>query len=213
MNEDGEPFAATQTTASDESEDVHLCAEDAAHLAPDSFLARSLGINLNYWLFPGLILHELSHYLACILAGVRVHEVKLWGPDGAHVVHDRPRTLTALLVSVAPAIVGGLVAFFFLHLADSLPLSPESIVYYWFGISAAFYAFPSAHDLRSSASALQRYAARPRKGIDAVLAGILYVPLWLAQLAFEIHYAVFGSGILQRVAYAAVLLYLAHSAL
>src|SRR3989338_6704459 len=44
----------------------------------ENYSLAKLGINLNYWLFTGLIMHEFAHYLGCILAGSRVHEVVWW---------------------------------------------------------------------------------------------------------------------------------------
>ncbi len=55
---------------------------------------------------PGTVVHELSHYLACLLTAVRVREVRLFSPqeNGAlgWVVHDATDPLRRNIIALAP---------------------------------------------------------------------------------------------------------------
>lgn len=59
-------------------------------------------------LFPGVIVHELSHALACLLTGTPIHELSFWDERGGHVIHDKPKLpfVTQPIISFAPFPVG-----------------------------------------------------------------------------------------------------------
>jgi len=88
--------------------------------------------------FPGTVIHELSHYLACLLTGVRVREVRLFSPqkDGSvgWVLSDPADPLRRTLIALAP-FVGGSIAIYLLvrfglpgsHL-DPLALAPQGLL-------------------------------------------------------------------------------------
>jgi hypothetical protein len=80
---------------------------------------RRLGKTLYLLLmWPGVVVHELSHLVGCILTGTKVREVKLFSPrdDGGgdlvlgYVGHDRPRDAFATLVVSAAPFFGGAAA-------------------------------------------------------------------------------------------------------
>jgi hypothetical protein len=82
--------------------------------------------------FPGTVVHELSHYLACLLTGVRVHEVKLFSPqqDGAigWVIHDRADPLRRSLIAIAPFIGGSVAIYVLMRVGLSTPLDPMALL-------------------------------------------------------------------------------------
>ncbi len=39
---------------------------------------------------PGIIVHEYSHALACLITGTKIHEIRLFKREGGHVKHDNP---------------------------------------------------------------------------------------------------------------------------
>ena len=102
--------------------------------------------------FPGMILHELSHYLACIFLNVRVHRVKLFDVQSAFVVHEKPNAWKAVLITLAPFFLNtflGLeifgIAFGFL---DSNFLF--SLFFLWLGVSLIYFSFPSLQDAKNA---------------------------------------------------------------
>lgn len=88
--------------------------------------------------FPGTVIHELSHYLACLVTGVRVREVRLFSPQksGAMgwVLSGPADPLRRTLIALAP-FAGGSVAIYLLvrfglpgsHL-DPLALAPHDLL-------------------------------------------------------------------------------------
>ena len=65
-------------------------------------------------LFPGIVLHELSHFFAAILTGTPVTEVNFFSSAGGHVIHQQPRipVLGQLVISFAPLAAGAGVIYF-----------------------------------------------------------------------------------------------------
>ncbi|MDD5039963.1 MAG: hypothetical protein PHY34_02325 [Patescibacteria group bacterium] len=56
--------------------------------------------------WPGVVLHELSHFIACLLTFTRVHRVQLFHPSGdtlGFVEHEQTRNpLKLIIISIAP---------------------------------------------------------------------------------------------------------------
>ncbi len=58
-------------------------------------------------LFPGVLVHEMSHLLACWVTNTHVVEVNFWSETGGHVVHHKPKLpLVQPFISFAPFFVG-----------------------------------------------------------------------------------------------------------
>ena len=117
-----------------------------------------------FWflLFPGVVVHELAHYIFCLVAGVRVYKVKLFSFNGpAYVIHDRPRTtLASVLISVAPFFVGAFLGVQFLLFAQAAQASAIKYLFWWLGFSALYYAFPSDQDAENAYNSLSRSFAK-----------------------------------------------------
>lgn len=117
-------------------------------------------ISWNIVFFPGTIFHELAHYLACVLVGVKVQDVKLFDVREAYVEHEISNPWQAIIISTAPFLVGNAVGFLLLQLAGDLFLAADflAIVFYWLAISLIFYSFPSKADaMNAFNSVLQFY--------------------------------------------------------
>ena len=76
-------------------------------------------------LFPGVVIHELSHGAFSILTGTPVHGIQLFSRTGGHVVHGQPRipVVGQLIISFAPLVVGLALAT---YLVGILPLETDS---------------------------------------------------------------------------------------
>lgn len=103
---------------------------------------------LHAFLFPGIVFHEFSHYLACLLFGVRVKRVQWFGLDEAFVVHEVPKPLPSIIITLAPFLLGNWLGFLLLETANSLLASfnPLLLLYYWFALALLYYSFPSDQD-------------------------------------------------------------------
>jgi hypothetical protein len=101
---------------------------------------------------PGMIVHEFSHVLGCLLTGVKIHSVKWVGADEAFVQHDKPRASAGLVISLAPFVVGNLLGFWLLQQSVSWLGSDVGIglLFLWFGVSIILLSFPSKQDAENT---------------------------------------------------------------
>lgn len=82
----------------------------------DFLLSRSfLGYGYRIFVAPGVILHELSHAIACLLTGTKIHSISLFDKDGGSVEHQKSKIpfFGQLLISLAPFLVGIVAIYFF----------------------------------------------------------------------------------------------------
>lgn len=98
-------------------------------------LARALPFNVRlFLLFPGVVIHELSHALVCFFSGTPVKEIKLFSAGGGYVAHEAPNSrITQFFISTAPLIFGILVIFFaFRMLEPAIQLTRIDLNPGWF---------------------------------------------------------------------------------
>ena len=67
-------------------------------------------------LAPGVIIHELSHAVGCLLVGAKIKEIKFFSPKGdtlGHVTHSKSKIpiIGQFVISIAPLIGCGLVLY------------------------------------------------------------------------------------------------------
>src|SRR3989338_2383115 len=100
-----------------------------------------------FWL-PGVIAHELAHYVACLLTGLVVSRVQLTGKD-PHVQHAAPADLRSLVVALFPLFFNAGLGFLFWSFAlDAWLLgSWFAFIWGWCSFAILFLAFPSKSDL------------------------------------------------------------------
>jgi hypothetical protein len=81
--------------------------------AANYWLARVFAGKLyRYLIAPGVVVHEYSHALACLLVGARIKEVRLFEASGGRVVHEEPKLPFGQgLISTAPVIGAAAVAY------------------------------------------------------------------------------------------------------
>lgn len=104
--------------------------------------------------FPGILFHEFSHFLACMVMGVKVGRVKF-----TSVSHQKTNPWKNFVIAFAPFVIGGVIGALLLwvgHEGYKNLLIPEQIeylqigVFYWLGISLLAFSFPSDTDARSA---------------------------------------------------------------
>jgi len=74
-----------------------------------------LGRAYQYFLLPGVVLHETAHLIFCILTGAKVVSVTFFDSEGGRVEHEKPKLpiIGQVLISTAP-LVFGIIAIFLL---------------------------------------------------------------------------------------------------
>lgn len=108
--------------------------------------------------FPGILFHEFSHFLSCILVGAKVTRVRF-----KSVTHKKTGPWRGFIISFAPFLVGSLTSvllFWVGHrgLKYFFALSQLGIfsigVFFWLGFSIATFCFPSETDARNAMNTL-----------------------------------------------------------
>ncbi|MFC1889763.1 M50 family metallopeptidase [Thermodesulfobacteriota bacterium] len=57
-------------------------------------------------LWPGVVIHEMSHAVACLITGAKIHEIKFFKAGGGYVIHEPSRipVLGRIAISLAPLV-------------------------------------------------------------------------------------------------------------
>ena len=121
-------------------------------------------LGLALLVMPGVVFHELGHFVFCKLVGARVHKVVFFqfGHPAGYVIHSAPtRFVEHLAIVVGPFVVNSAVAFVLFRASSSgwAYLSHDgsanagvlvaALLALWWGISISVQAFPSKGDARS----------------------------------------------------------------
>ncbi len=105
-----------------------------------------------FFLYPGVVIHELSHLLFCILLGVRVRRVKLFDSGSGFVEYscEKRNAIRDFLISIAPLLVGGTLLYLALKfLPTNYGYVVEALLLYvCFSIFLSM--FPSKKDLSNA---------------------------------------------------------------
>ncbi len=141
--------------------------------------------------FPGVLVHEAAHAIACFACGIKVHRISVHRSSGM-VVHDKTNARASLLIGIFPLLMGGAIAFILLHEAQRIGSAhfPWSIFLLWVGFSIAFHAIPSTQDIQNIVASTERRFGELWKGkrsfsvkITKTLAyGIAWIGSWILLL-------------------------------
>ncbi|MCD4656429.1 MAG: M50 family metallopeptidase [Planctomycetes bacterium] len=93
----------------------------------ENLWVRAIGFRaFRIFVAPGIIIHEYSHAIACILTRAKIREIKLFKRDGGHVAHEAPKWppkfkfLSNVFISFAPVIGCILVMWFMIFAFDKI---------------------------------------------------------------------------------------------
>ena len=159
-------------------------------------------------LFPGVIIHELSHLLGCLLTLTRVKSIKLFSKSGGFVIHEKPRIpiLGQFIISIAPLVVGLALSYLLINTiypGGRLAMLPSTIIYTYFLLSIVMTMLPSGTDIKSSLPAYVAILAMVvifYKSID-IPAFESVLRLLLILLAVEFVVYIFLSALGQRLVF------------
>ena len=113
--------------------------------------------NIMYYFYslltaPGVVVHELSHAIFCLLSGIKIHRIKLFqfGEAAGYVVHDEPQRFhQALLISLGPLLINSLLALILFSLLIPPYERWQIYVYGYLGIVIGLHAIPSNGDAKT----------------------------------------------------------------
>ena len=134
--------------------------------------------------FPGVIVHEIAHALACFVCGVKVHRISVHRNSGM-VVHDKTTARSSLLIGLFPLLVGITLGFFLIQWGKQL--LPQqgllSFILIWIGFSAGFHAIPSVQDVHNIVDSVQRRYAELWQGshhaVVKLAKSVWYAASWI----------------------------------
>jgi hypothetical protein len=151
--------------------------------------------------FPGVIIHEAGHMLACRIRRVAVFDVCFFrfGNPAGYVLHEPIEDFnTAFLVSVGPLFANTLLCIL-ICFPTYLPMryfgvpSAFSYALLWLGVSIGMHAFPStqdAHNLYDQAKKAAR-SANPLAILSFPLVAAIYIANALSVVWFDYIYGIF----------------------
>ena len=164
------------------------------------------GILIAIATFPGVIVHEAAHMLACRMRGVAVLDVCFFrfGNPVGYVVHEEIHDFTtSFLVSVGPFFLNSLLCML-ICFPVYLPVqyfgisSPFSYFIMWLGVSIGMHAFPSTQDASVLFGEAKKAAAKgnPLAILSFPVVVIIYIANILSVVWFDYIYGLaIGFGI------------------
>ena len=171
-------------------------------------------LNWNIVLFPGVVFHELSHFVMSVLMGSRVTKERFWGERDAAITHEEVPGIRGYLISSAPFLFGTATAVALLWLAKMAAVgltiySPWQAIFqvfllYYLALSIAVHCFPSSKDASNAMHNLSSFYARKVSMADGVLQGIFWLltvpvvffPLYLGAVVMGVFSTIRNLGFL-----------------
>lgn len=101
------------------------------------FLVGSvLGQSYRVFVAPGVILHELSHALFCLLTGAKIKKIALFDKEGGSVEHEQSKVpvIGPILISLAPFVTGSIAIFFFAKWLGLKEMDLSSLTFSYDGV-------------------------------------------------------------------------------
>ncbi len=88
-----------------------------------------LGYGYRLFVAPGVIVHEISHALACLATGARIQAFSIFDKSGGRVEHYKPKIpiIGQIVISLAPFVGGGVVIYFLARMVGLSEIDPVSV--------------------------------------------------------------------------------------
>lgn len=129
--------------------------------------------------FPGIVLHESAHALACLALGVPIKKIKFISKSGGYVIHEDSKDYKIIIISLFPFIFN---IFISLVCASLIKITNEPFYLFlliWIGIGALFFCVPSDQDTDNSFDAIKRTYTKKQQWWMFLLK-IIFSPFFLA---------------------------------
>ena len=147
---------------------------------------------LNLLFAPGVIIHELSHALFCLFAGVKIYKIRLFqfGRVAGYVTHGEPaKFYQCWLVSFGPIFINSFVSL--LCFSQFVPPYArwQPLLLLWLGVAAGLHAIPSDGDAKSLLATINgRVLRNPFLIIGYPLVALLYLLNFFKRLHVDFLY-------------------------
>ncbi len=97
--------------------------------------------------YPGVIIHELTHFIACVLLGVKVTKIK-FGLKEAYVQHLDVNNWKTIIIALTPFILSNVIALTIIYF--TLKIKPAFYVFglvLWLALTIIYHSVPSRKDV------------------------------------------------------------------
>lgn len=162
---------------------------------------------LHLLFFPGIILHESAHALACLLLNVPITKIKFAGKSGGYVIHKDSSTDKIIVIALFPFLFNIFIA---LLCARVYILESNQVIKFlmlWIGVSALLFSIPSRKDTDNAFTAIKRTFSI-KQSFGLFLFKILLSPLILVVLIILEIFKIFDKFIMIRLSIIIVWLFL-----
>jgi len=157
--------------------------------------------------FPGIMLHESAHALACLLFGVKIKKIKFIDKSGGYVVHEDSKDYKIIVISLFPFIFNIFISIIcgnLIRLTDNTFLKLFLI---WIGVGALFFCVPSDQDTNNSLYAIKRTFVKKQKWW-LLLLKVIFSPIFLSLIIVLMLFKLFDKVIAIRLLLVGFWLYL-----
>ncbi|HRS42990.1 MAG TPA: metalloprotease family protein [Candidatus Diapherotrites archaeon] len=128
--------------------------------------------------FPGIILHETAHALACLIFGVKIKKIKFIDKSGGYVVHEDSKDYKIIIISLFPFLFNIFIAIICASIIEFTKEPFYIFLLVWIGISALFFCVPSDQDTNNSFEAIKRTYYK-KQSFWLLLLKVLFLPFFL----------------------------------
>jgi hypothetical protein len=113
--------------------------------------------------FPGIMLHESAHAIACLLLGVKIKKIKFIDKSGGYVVHEDSKDYKIIVISLFPFIFNIFISIVCASLIRLTENPFHIFLLIWIGVGSLFFCVPSDQDTDNSLSAIKRTYTKKQK--------------------------------------------------
>jgi len=139
--------------------------------------------------YPGVIIHEISHIIGCIILNVRISKIS-FGLQESYVKHEQAGPVRMSLIALAPFYLGAAVGVLLFMLANKTYYSELLwfILLNYLGICILYNSIPSAQDTKNINNSIKLEIKKEwKKTFGNKLFGIIktiifYLPIFLVAL-------------------------------
>jgi hypothetical protein len=156
-----------------------------------------MNLFLSRILFPGIIFHELSHVVACLVLGVTIEKVKWIGKDGGYVVHQNSIPYKTIIIALIPFFFNIFISLIFARIYILNSDIIIKIISIWFAIAALFFCVPSSQDAKNVFNAIKENYSKT-KFINIIL-NIIFIPLTIIILIISFFFKIIHNSLYFRL--------------